>query len=698
MYKGMNQRFKEHTMMSGLIVLLVVAVLVVPSFAQTASPPRPASAPTPAPAPVSVPAPLPADMMANHLKQEIHKALAARQQEYEALKTPEQIKAYQERRRTAMIDALGGFPDKTPLNAKVTGRVQCDGYRIEKVLFESRPGLIVSALLYLPDGTGPFAASIVPCGHSENGKAYESYQQASILLAKNGIAALCYDPPGQGERSQIVAQNGLKPLGPTVQHTLIGTGSILLGRNVAADIIWDGIRAIDYLQSRSDIDGSHIVCTGNSGGGTQTSYLMAIEPRITCAVPCCYLTSWARLTETIGPQDAEQNLYGQIAFGLDHADYAILMAPRPLLFGVATQDFFDIAGSWDSFRQAKRIYTRLGVPERVDIVEVDLPHNYARELRMPMVRWMRGWLFNKFEPVVENPTPVKFDAELNCTPKGQVMSLEGAKSLFDFNSETETKLAAGRRELWQKTPRQQILEKVRQLVVVRPLNDLPQPSIKKLARQERDGYTLTNIELWLEPDLALAGLLFEPAKATGDACLYLNGNGKETDAAPGGPIEALVRQGRVVLAVDLPGIRQTEGGGSDQVFGPNFKDYFMAYLLGRSYLGMRVEDALICQRFLAEYGTTGGTKRQVHSVGIGEAGPAALHAAALQPELFASLRLERSLRSWAEVVRTPISNNQLTNAVHGALKVYDLPDLAATLPAPKLQIVDPLDPAGKPAK
>lgn len=679
-------------MMSGLIVLLVVAALVVPSFAQTATQASPTTVA------VRVPAPLPADMMANHLKQQIHKALAARKQEYETLKTPEQIKAYQEQRRTAMLDALGGFPDKTPLNAKVTGKIQCDGYRIEKVLFESRPGLVVSALLYLPDGAGPFPASIVPCGHSENGKAYESYQRASILLAKNGIAALCYDPPGQGERSQIFDQKGQPTLGPTVQHTLIGTGSILLGRNVATDIVWDGIRAIDYVQARSDIDGSRIACTGNSGGGTQTSYLMAIEPRIICAVPCCYLTSFGRLTDTIGPQDAEQNLYGQIAFGLDHADYAILMAPRPLLFGVATQDFFDIEGSWDCFRQAKRIYTRFGCPERVDLVEADLPHNYAKELRMPMVRWMRGWLFNKFEPVIENDTPVKADAELSCTPKGQVMWMEGAKSLIDFNSETETRLAAGRRELWQKTPRQQVLEKVRQLVGVRPLSDLPQPSIKKLNREQRDGYTLTNIELWLEPDLALAGLLFEPAKATGDACLYLHGNGKETDAAPGGAIEALVRQGRVVLAVDLPGIRPTGNSGSDQVFGPNFKDFYMAYLLGRSYLGMRIEDALICQRFLAEYGTSSGTKRPVHLVGIGEAGPAALHAAALQPDLFASLRLERSLRSWADVVRTPISNNQLTNAVHGALKLYDLPDLVTTLSPDKIQITESLDPTGKPAR
>ncbi len=278
-----------------------------------------------------------------------------------------------------MLEALGEFPEKTPLNAKVTGRIACDGYRIEKVIFESRPGLFVTALLYLPETKPPYPAALVPCGHSKNGKAYDAYQRAPILLARYGIAALCFDPIGQGERSQVFDEAGQPLQGSTLEHTLAGTGSILLGRNIATDLVWDAIRAVDYLQSREDIDASRIGCTGTSGGGTQTSYLMAIDDRIACAAPCCYLTSFDRLTDTIGPQDAEQNLFAQVACGLDHADYAILMAPRPLLFGAATRDFFDIDGTWDTFRQAKRIYTRLGFPERVDLVEADLPHNFATE-------------------------------------------------------------------------------------------------------------------------------------------------------------------------------------------------------------------------------------------------------------------------------------------------------------------------------
>ena len=676
-------------MVSGLIVLLVVALLAAPSFAQTGSRPGPFSE-------------LPTEMMGDYLRRQVHKTLAVRRAEYEKLKTPEQIVAYQQRLRRSLLEALGGLPEKTPLDAKVTGRIACDGYRIEKVLFESRPGLVVTGLLYLPESKPPFPAALVPCGHSKNGKAYDSYQRAPILLARNGIAAFCFDPLGQGERSQVFDEAGQPMQGSTVEHTLIGAGSILLGRNVAADLVWDGVRAIDYLQSRSDIDGSRIACTGTSGGGTQTSYLMAIDPRITCAVPCCYLTSFARLIDTIGPQDAEQNLYGQVACGLDHADYAILMAPRPLLFGTATRDFFDIEGSWDSFRQAKRIYTRLGFPERIDLVEADLPHNLATELRVPMVRWLRRWLTSAYEPVGEPEASVKPDAELNCTPKGQVMWLEGAKSIFDLNGEMEARLAKGRREFWEKTPRQQALQEVRRIVGIRLMGELPAPAFERFDCQQRDGYTVTHVVLRPEPDIALAGLLLEPAKVTGDAYLYLNGNGKEAATAPGGPVEALVRQGRLVLAMDLRGISQTsssgDGGKSDEYFGTNVKEFFLAYLLGRSYLGMRVEDVLVCGRFLAGYSTANGKRHAVHLVGIGEAGPTALHAAALEPDLFASLRLERSLNSWAEVVRSPISRNQLINSVHGALRVYDLPDLVATLPEEKVQIIEAVGPAGRTAK
>ena len=124
----------------------------------------------------------------------------------------------------------------------------------------------------------PFPGVIVPCGHAGEAKAYEAYQTMGALLALNGMAALVFDPIDQGERSQM--PSALPQIQGTTAHTMLGVGSILLGRSTARFEIWDGMRAIDYLQSRPEIDPNRIGCTGNSGGGTQTSYLMALDDRI----------------------------------------------------------------------------------------------------------------------------------------------------------------------------------------------------------------------------------------------------------------------------------------------------------------------------------------------------------------------------------------------------------------------------------
>ena len=118
---------------------------------------------------------------------------------------------------------------KTPLNAKVVGTLKADGFRVENVIYESRPDHQVTANLYIPDGKGPFPGVLVPCGHSANGKAADAYQRACILMAKNGLAVLCYDPIGQGERLQLL-NDANKPAipGSTSEHTMIGVGVILM--------------------------------------------------------------------------------------------------------------------------------------------------------------------------------------------------------------------------------------------------------------------------------------------------------------------------------------------------------------------------------------------------------------------------------------------------------------------------------------
>ncbi len=275
-------------------------------------------------------------------------------------------------------------------------------------------------MLFLPDAEKhkpPYPGVLVPCGHSRIAKGSDTYQTMGALLALNGMAAMVFDPIDQGERIQLLSQS--PELWGTKAHTMIGVGSILLGRNTAWFEIWDGMRGIDYLQSRSEVDPKRIGCTGNSGGGTQTSYLMSLDDRIIAAAPSCYITNFYERILELGAQDAEQNIYGQLAFGMDHADYLMMRAPTPIIICAATKDFFDIRGTWDSFRYAKRLYSRMGFAERIDILENDSPHNYNQLQRQSVVRWMARWLLKKDEPITEPAIKLLSEEEFKCTPDGQ---------------------------------------------------------------------------------------------------------------------------------------------------------------------------------------------------------------------------------------------------------------------------------------
>ena len=303
------------------------------------------------------------------------------------------------------------------------------------------------------------------------------------------MAALVFDPIDQGERGQRLGEDGWPKLGGTRAHSMAGVGAMLLGRNTARFEIWDGMRAINYLQSREDIDPKRIGCAGNSGGGTQTAYFMALDDRIQCAAPSCYITSLRRLTDTIGPQDAEQNIHGQIARGMDHADYIIMRAPKPTLLCCATRDFFDIQGAWDSFRQAKRVYTRLGLPEGVDLVETDEEHGWTAELRSGTARWMRRWLLNTNAPLTGQECVILTDEEAQCTEQGQVLLLDGARSVYDLNAEIEAGYAAGRAALWSGDAAA-ALARVREIADIRPLDQVPACTVETLGTIDRGGYRI----------------------------------------------------------------------------------------------------------------------------------------------------------------------------------------------------------------
>lgn len=631
-----------------------------------------------------------------YLLGETQKHFNARRQVVASLQSPDAVRKRQTELKARFLEALGGFPEKTPLHPRVVGTLQGDGFRVEKVIYESRPQHHVTAALYLPEGKPPFPGVLMPCGHSANGKAAEAYQRACILLAKNGLAVLCYDPIGQGERVQLLTPEGKPAIaGSTSEHTMTGVGALLVGSSTATYRIWDGIRSLDYLASRPEIDSQRLGCTGNSGGGTLTAYLMALDDRIVAAAPSCYITSLERLFATIGPQDAEQNITGQVAFGLEHADFVTLRAPRPTLICVGTQDFFDINGSWAAFREAKMLYGVLGHGERVDLFEFNDKHGFSKPRREAALRWMRRWLLHKDDAPTEGNFPIFKDAELQCTRTGQVLEDLKGKSVFDLSIERARELEAAR-PAWE---RKQLLDHTRSILALPQIpRRLPEP-IAVGSRTPREGGTVSQYLFRTQDHLPVPGLLFEPKDAGKNPLplvLYVHGQGKATDAGPAGPIEKLTRAGNRVLAVDLPGMGETAPG-TPPAKGPNWfgtdsREAFLALHLNRPLLGQRVDALLVVKQAALEL-LDQGRVSALHLVGSGSAGPIALHAAALD-ESITQVTVENTILSWAAVVRSKVSRDQLTNVVPGVLKGYDLPDLAGILAARGLTIRNPIDPMG----
>lgn len=660
--------------------------------------------------------PATANVLRDYVRGLAHEALDRRLADYEQLKTQGQIKSWQMKLREQFKICLGGFPDRSvkvtgpdgrrEITARIVSRIARTGYGIENVVYESLPDFPVTANIYLPDTKPPYPAVLVPCGHTENGKAADAYQRVCILLAKNGIAALIFDPIGQGERKQVLKrdESGRSlPVGlfkSTGEHMVAGVGPVPLGKNLATYCIWDGMRGIDYLQSREDIDASRIGCTGNSGGGNLTSFLMSLDDRIVCAAPGNFITTTRIKNERPGPGDAEQNIFGQTLFGIDHPDFLMMRAPRPALILAATQDFVPIEGSWIAFRQAKRLYSRLGYSERIDLAESDAKHGYNSELRVAMVRWMRRWLLNVDEPITENAREQTLPEErLLCTPQGQVLLDPSARSIFDHYQDEANRAAELRKIALSGRDAEGQRELVRQVVGLRTASNLPPLNVELAAALTDGGRKVDRYLMKLFPALPTPVVVLRPEKPTGDAVLFVSDEGKSS-ATNDSRLAGLVEKGTTVVAVDLAGFGETEMkpwryGSMSGVLGPNSAEYYVLYMLGGSFVRLQTEELLQCQRIVRE---TLGLKGDLEIDARGAATIPALHAVACEPKLFTQARLESGLTSWDNVARTIVTQRQLCSTVHGALQSYDLPDLRQLIGKERLTIVDPRNAAGEPAK
>jgi len=357
-----------------------------------------------------------------------------------------------------------------------------------------------------------------------------------------------------------------------------------------------------------------------------------------------------------------------------------MRAPKPTLVCATTEDFFDITGTWDTVRQAKRFYGSLDASECVDVVEGPGKHGIHALGRRTMVHWMRRWLTGVDQPVTETELKYWKEVELQCTPRGQVLLEPGERSVYQLNAELAERLAEQRRQAWKDGPPPGIRDEIRRRVAARPLAELPKRTARPLASEPKDGYRIERIALEAEGQLPLACLRFVPEKPAGTVAVVFDGDGKAAQAAvkPDAPSTAqqLVKQGNVVLAVDLSGLGETAVGKPSTTLAPEWKEAYLAYLMGRSLVGLRAEEVLAATRWARDEQRP--SPGQFTLIARGRAVVAALHAAALEPGLFAECRFEDGLDSWHDIAGKP-SGEHLADVVHEALASYDLPDLRTLL-------------------
>jgi len=250
---------------------------------------------------------------------------ALRRTRFAAVQSKAQLSALQADLRQKFLELLDGFPDRTGVpSVHKTGQVEGEDYHIDKLAYESFPGYFVSALLYKPRKMdAPLPAILSPCGHSPEGKADAEYQKLHINLAKRGYIVLTYDPVGQGERSQFwdAARRRSRYNLACGEHAILGNPLYLLGTSLARYRIWDGMRGIDYLASLPDVDAGRLGCIGNSGGGTLTAYIAALDARVKVAVISCYITAlprrMANRIQEDPDSDPEQDIFGFVSAGME---------------------------------------------------------------------------------------------------------------------------------------------------------------------------------------------------------------------------------------------------------------------------------------------------------------------------------------------------------------------------------------------
>jgi cephalosporin-C deacetylase-like acetyl esterase len=636
------------------------------------------------------------DMLLAYLSGRTNRLAAEWDRKRARITTPAELEERNRFVRARCIEMVHGLPERTPLDPVVVRTHERDGYHIENLMFQSRPSFWVTASLYLPArNKGPFPGIISPCGHSSQARLYPPYQYMYLGLVKEGFVVLAYDPIGQGERryfwNPLTKQDEIG--GPvTWEHSLPGQLLLLLGEDLTHYRIWDGMRAIDYLLTRPEVDPQRVGCCGQSGGGTLTLFISALDERVKCAAVHEGGTHhrWpieVHAETRLGTGDTEQHFFPAGTYGIDLPDLHIAIAPRPLL---ATIEHFNT-----SFNRAtadiKARYELIGVPEKFATVEAGDPHDMTMKLRLANTDWFCRWFYHRRGPEVEPDFRLESAADMNCTAAGSVRYSGQGDTIYSLILKKQAVLPPA-----QAISKADLDSRIRSLIRYRKSDEPVSP--RPLETTPRRGYQIEKLQFLSEPGIYIPTWVFIPEAPGPDrtALLFIDEQGCEENGLEFGPLEQLTRAGNLVVSVDVRGIGGTSPPHPDEsgrgLFGhvddAETTMQYMAWEMNESVFGMRVQDVVRSVDYALSRADV--DRGGVRVIGRRRGALWVLFAAVLDPRIAHAI-CDHCLLSYRALTSSDRYLHAADIFISDALKYFDLPQVAAAIAPRRLALIAPVD-------
>ena len=614
-----------------------------------------------------------------------------------------QTRADAERRkimvREKILGLIGGLPEsRGPVAVKQFGTLSSDGFRVEKIAYESLPGFWVTADLYVPaTGSGPFPAVLLSPGHGAPGK-LEDWTWGSNL-ARMGIMALAYDPLGQGERLQYFDSDlkASKIGGPTGEHGEANIPALLIGDQLARYWVHDAMRGVDYLTARKDVDGARIGAFGCSGGGTATAYFAALDDRVKVAMTACYITSFQELLASpTGVQDAEQTIPHFIQQGMDFGDWVELFAPKPYAIVSTTNDMFPFAGAKQTYEEAKRIYGLYGAEDKLQWITGPGGHGNLMPIAGPILTFLARSLTSSTAEITYTAVPLAHREDLICTPTGQVSTSIGGETVYSLNRKRAATLLPAEHTLADRADIEHLQTRLRQdirtITAVAAEPGAKPPSVVVTATEPRTGCRVETLTLRGEDGIDVSGYAGIPEReGAKPAVLMLGALPQDRFAAAGGDFDKLVQSGRIVMVLQP---RPTPVG-TESIKSPLLGAFNLlslrAFLVGKTIVGMRMDDAVHAVDWLSARRDVDASA--VTGYGEGALSVVLLHAAALDLRI-KHVVVENSLAAYRMIVDEPIHRNVSEVVLPGVLRKYDIGDLLLAEYPRTVTVINPQDALG----